>query len=209
MIGAPYLKQKTSYGGVASFLILLALLSGCSPLQVTDTLTVDSPGQQKQEIRWAVGDQAASGTHKVFLTLENDPAKLLLWEANGRTYDAQVKLVLTGPDGERHEATKRLPISELQAHGESLDGRTTFLAPQAAGVRRSNGMTRTDPIWIFSFRAKRAFGLLTSLFKLPEYRSSGLARPEEPRRPLQDAIPRRRRTFGWSIEPRDEPALLP
>ncbi len=195
---------------VSSFLILLALLSGCSPLRATETLTVDSPGQQKQEVRWVVNDQAASGTHKVFLTLENDPAKLLLWEANGRTYDAQVKLLLTGPDGERHEAIKRLPISELQAHGESLDGRTTFLAPQAAGVRQPNGMTRTDPIWVFSFRAKPGLWTLDVTLQAP---------PNTDRRGLLalrslDVVLKTRsrdgeELSGWTIEPRDEPAPLP
>ena len=210
MLAHPSVSQSDSVRWVSAFLILLSLLAGCGPLRVTDTLTVDSPSQQKQEVRWTVDDQAASGTHKVFLSLENDPAKLLLWEANGRTYDAQVKLTLTGPDGERHEATRRLPISELQAHGESLDGRTTFLAPQAAGVRQPNGMTRTDPIWVFSFRAKPGVWTLDVTLQAP---------PNTDRRGLLalrslDILLKTRsrdgeELSGWSIQPLDEPAPLP
>lgn len=204
------LRPKASLGGITSLLILLWMLSGCGPLRVTDTLTIDSPDQQKHEIRWRVDDQVAAGTHKVFLSLENDPAKLLLWDANGRTYDAQVRLALTGPNGELHEATRRLPISELQPHGESLDGRTTFLAPQAAGVRQSNGMTRTDPIWVFSFRAKPGVWTLDVTLQAP---------PNTDRRGLLalrslDVVLKTRsrdgeELSGWTIQPRDELSPLP
>jgi len=132
---------------------LLLALAGCSPNVAIDHLEVGTTGVNKEAFRWKLEDSEARGKHQLFVGLENDPAKLMGLDAGARTYRAAVSLRLEKPSGDAIEKMLALPISEMRPTGESVDGRTSFIAPQVSGEPQPNGMFRTEPIWAFSFDA--------------------------------------------------------
>jgi len=131
----------------------LTTSAGCGPHPVVDKLDVRTSGTNKELFRWALEAPEARGKHQVYVSIENDPAKLMGLDAGARTYRAALSLRLEGPGREPVDMMMALPISEMRPAGESADGRTSFIAPKVSGDPLPNGMFLTEPAWAFSFDA--------------------------------------------------------
>jgi hypothetical protein len=134
-------------------LLALTALAACGPTPVVDSLEVRTSGTNKEAFRWTLNDSEAKGRHKVYVSIENDPAKLMVLNRGALTFRAALSLRLTGPVGEPTDVSLALPISELRPNGQSADGRTEFVSPLVSGSAQPNGMFITEPAWAFNFDA--------------------------------------------------------
>lgn len=145
----------------------LLVLTSCGPAPVHSSLEALTSAQDDERFAWTATAAQGAGAHRVWVALENNPAKLLGWSRNDRTYKALVDIRVTAPGGEVSESTVTLPITELQTIGKSADGSTEFLSPVTAGTPIENGMFLGTALPSVSFRPSPGDWLLEATVRAP------------------------------------------
>ncbi|HCP48190.1 MAG TPA: hypothetical protein DIU15_19280 [Deltaproteobacteria bacterium] len=101
-------------------------------------------------LSWAGTTTKKGPRHRIRISLDIDPAKLMGWARTSLQYRVLADVRFHPPKGEVRTRTLVIPITEARKIGEDPNTGTIRMAHGAAGTPLENGFRRTEPMEAYS-----------------------------------------------------------